>query len=291
MGDSFERVRPVQCGVGVRDALPLAEKGVSLNYRTLRFDEPEPRVGLVTLNRPDRLNALNMDMLDELEALFDQLQKNEKILVVIITGAGRGFCSGADLKDVSGRKDFIENVKTAGNHLIQIQKKYARIIIRVRELPQPVIAAVNGPAAGGGMSFALAADVVFASKKAVFIPSFINIGLSGGELGTSYFLPRAVGRIRASEILMTGRTVGAEEAERIGLANYICDHDGLTDAAMNHARLLISKGGLSLRLTKESLNLNLDAPSLISAMELENRTQSICCTMPEFHEAVERFGR
>jgi len=260
-----------------------------MEFATIRFEEMEPHIGLVTLNRPDRLNAINMDMLKELQVLFGRLQTMESVLVLILTGAGRGFCSGADLKDANSRRDVVDRYKNAGNHLFHIQKKYASSVLDMRALAQPIIAAVNGVAAGGGMCFALASDIVVASRKAYFIPSFINIGLSGGELGSSYFLPRAVGSLRAAEILLTGRSVEAEEAERIGLANTVVAHEVLLEAALDKARQLVAKGGPALRLTKESLNVNINAASLMSAIEFENRSQSICCTTPEHSAALAKF--
>lgn len=262
-----------------------------MEFGTIRFETPEREIGLITLNRPERLNALNLDMLDDLHSLFDELKGMESVRVLILTGAGRGFCSGADLKDALDRREFIASVMSTGNHLIHIQKKYADRILEMRGIPQPIIAAVNGPAAGGGMCMALASDIVIASRRAVFIPSFINIGLSGGELGTSYFLPRAVGTVRASEILLTGRGVEAEEAEKIGLANRVVEEESLMHAALETAGRLLTKSVLGLRLTKEALNVNLNASSLLAAIEFENRNQSICCTMPEFLCAVERFGK
>jgi enoyl-CoA hydratase len=258
-------------------------------YNTLRFEEAAPHIGLITLNRPDRLNAISLEMLEELQVLFQRVETMESIWVVILTGAGRGFCSGADLKDTRKRSESAGPVRDAGSHLIQIQKKYAGSVMGMRRLGQPIIAAVNGVAAGGGMCLALASDIVIASRRASFIPSFINIGLSGGELGSSYFLPRAVGHIRAAEILLTGRTVDAEEAARIGLANVAVYYDKLLEAAMGTAGRLVEKGGTALRLTKESLNTNFDAASLMSAIEFENRTQSICTTTPEHLSAVARF--
>ena len=131
--------------------------------------------------------------------------------MLIITGEGRGFCSGADIKDSRLRREASTLFSNAASHLVAIQKRYSERILEMRRLPQPIIAAVNGPAAGAGMCIALASDVILATPQATFIASFINIGLSGGELGTSYFLPRAVGRARAAEILMTGRTVKASQ--------------------------------------------------------------------------------
>lgn len=261
-----------------------------MKFSTIRFEEPEAGIGLITLNRPDRLNALNLDMLDDLHTLFEQLHGMEKVRVLIITGEGRGFCSGADIKDSRVRKDASTLFSNAATHLVAIQKKYSDRILEMRRLPQPIIAAVNGPAAGGGMCIALASDMILASPQATFIASFINIGLSGGELGTSYFLPRVVGRARAAEILLTGRTVDAREAERIGLVSRLVEVDDLMDVAMEMARTMLNKSPMGLRLTKEVLNQNMNAPSLEAAIELENRNQSICCCTPEFMEAVVSFS-
>ena len=261
-----------------------------MKFNTLRFEEPEAGIGLITLNRPDRLNALNLDMVDELHTLFDQLRDREKTRVLIITGEGRGFCSGADIKDSRLRREASTLFSNAASHLVAIQKRYSERILEMRRLPQPIIAAVNGPAAGAGMCIALASDVILATPRATFIASFINIGLSGGELGTSYFLPRAVGRARAAEILLTGRTVEAKEAGRIGLVSRLVEEDELRDAAMETARTMLNKSPMGLRLTKEALNQNLDAPSLEAAIELENRNQSMCCCTPEFMEAVVSFS-
>ena len=263
-----------------------------MNFSTITFQEPQPGIGLLTLNRPERLNALNMAMLDDLQALFQSLMPRTDVRVIILTGAGRGFCSGADLKDTRRLNDpSFPGYTSPGGHLVHIQKKYADRVLEMRHLPQPIIAAVNGPAAGGGMCLALASDVVIAGEAAAFTPSFINIGLSGGELGTSYFLPRAVGFPRAAEILMTGRTVNAEEAERIGLVSKKVPGEVLMAAAMETATQMLAKSPMGLRFTKEALNFNIDAPSLHAAIELENRNQSICCFSPEFLAAVQAFQK
>jgi enoyl-CoA hydratase len=161
----------------------------------------------------------------------------------------------------------------------------------MRRLPQPVIAAVKGPAAGGGMCLALASDIIIVDPTAAFIPSFINIGLSGGELGTTYFLPKMVGSAKASEILMTGRTVGGEEAHGIGLASCLAGEGELMNKALETAHTLLGKTPFGLRMTKEAIRRNLDAPSLEAAVALENRNQSIGCTTPEFFEAVMAFNK
>lgn len=261
-----------------------------MTFKTIRFEEPRPGLGLITLNRPERLNAINLDMLEDLQELFHSLQKNDEVRVLIITGEGRAFCSGADLKDSRNRKDAAVSFSSAATHLYSIQKVYARPVMEMRRLPQPIIAAVRGHAAGGGMCLALASDVILATPGTTFIPSFINIGLSGGELGSSYFLPKLVGTARAAEILMTGRKVDGSEAERIGLISRLVPEEVLVDAAMETADAMLKKSAVGLRLTKETLNQNLNAPSLEAALELENRNQSICCVSPEFFEAVARFA-
>ncbi len=260
-----------------------------MEFKTLKWEEPERGIGLLTLNRPERLNALSMEMVEELHACFAGLPKSEA-RVLILTGQGRGFCSGADLKDAAlrGPRDLFPD-STA--HLYGVQKKYSNLVLEMRRIPQPVIAAVNGPAAGGGMSLALAADIIIAGPRASFTPSFINIGLSGGEMGTTFFLPRLVGSVRAAEILLTGRTVDAAEADRIGLVARLVGEDRLRETAFEMARAMLAKSPMGLRMTKESLTLNRTAPSMEAAIELENRTQSMCCYTPFFIQAVADFGK
>lgn len=261
-----------------------------MDYKTIKFTEPEPGLGLLTINRPERLNAINLDMLEEMHDLYQELHRRElEVRVLIMIGEGRGFCAGADLKDERMTNEAPTLYQDAATFLIGVQKKYANLIIETRRLPQPIIAAVRGPAAGGGMSLALAADVILASPTAKFIASFVNLGLSGGELGTTYFLPRLVGTSRAAEILMTGRSVEAAEAERIGLVTRVIPDESLLDQAKALAKVMLTKSYMGLRLTKEALSQNLNAPSLEAAIELENRNQSICAFKKEFREAIEAF--
>ena len=260
------------------------------SYETILYHE-EDGIGTITLNRPERLNALNMAMVEELHTLFFDLRDRQEVRVLIITGSGRGFCAGADLKDERLANAEVAGITNAAAHLIHIQKKYADLVLEMRRLPQPIIAAVSGPAAGGGMCLALASDVILADESAAFTPSFINIGLSGGEMGTSYFLPRAVGMPRAAEILLTGRTVGAAEAERMGMVTRLVEKGKLLDTAMDTARRMLAKNPVGLRFTKEVLNQNIDAASLDLAIEMENRNQSLCCFTPDFLEAVMAFQK
>jgi enoyl-CoA hydratase len=261
-----------------------------MEYQTIKFDEPQPGLGLLTFNRPERLNAISLEMLDDLYHLFDALDRNDAIRVLIITGAGRGFCSGADLKDKRLlNEEGLKLFSSAALHLEHVQKRYAGIILKMRRLAQPTIAAVNGPAAGGGMCLALASDIVIASRTANFVASFINIGLSAGEFGTTYFLPKLVGVARASEILMTGRTVSAEEADKIGLVSCLVEEDRLMEKAMETARIMLTKSPFGLRMTREAIHRNLNAPSLEAAVEFENRNQSMGCCDPDFFNAVMAF--
>ena len=149
-----------------------------MEFKTLKFAEVEKGIGFITLDRPDRLNALSLEMLKELQSLLEQLQNMSGVRVVVLTGEGRGFCSGFDLKDERVQKEGAQIISNSGAHLTTIQKKYGDLVMQMRRIPQPIIAAVNGAAAGGGMCLALASDVILANPKAKFTPSFINIGLS-----------------------------------------------------------------------------------------------------------------
>jgi enoyl-CoA hydratase len=257
-------------------------------YQTVIFTEIEPRVGLVTLNRPEQLNAISMEMLDEFSDLFARLSRDDAIRILIITGAGRGFCSGADLNDAVAHKDS-EAFCDPENYLRLVQERYAALVLGLRRIPQPVIAAVNGVAAGGGFSMVLASDIRVAAPKAYFVASFANIGLTGGELGTSYLLPRLIGVARSSEILLTGRKVRSEEAERIGLVNRVVAQDVLLETALSCARPMIAKSVGALKLTKRVLDQNIDAPSLEAAIDLENRNQTIMVFSGEFFQLISQF--
>ncbi|MFZ5864429.1 MAG: enoyl-CoA hydratase/isomerase family protein [Thermodesulfobacteriota bacterium] len=256
----------------------------------LKLEEPVAGVNLITMNRPDRLNAINPDMLEAFEEVFKRLEQSDDIRVVILTGAGRGFCSGADLVEAASHMNH-EYFASADTYLRKIQERYGGLILGLRKIPQPVIAAVNGPAAGGGFALALAADVRLAAPEAFFVASFVNIGLSAGEMGSSYFLPRFVGLSRASEILFTGRRVPADEAERIGLVSKVLPKDDLVKEALNIAQVMLGKTPGGLRLTKSVLNDTTTAQSLHAAMELENRNQTILVISSEFAKRVTDFGK
>lgn len=255
-------------------------------YETIKIEEREDGISIITLNRPERLNAmsfqLTLDMLDYLSTLEDSYT----IRIVILTGEGRGFSSGLDLKEsqlLYKRKvpegyekfqflttnDIVKRINFA-------QKKLSEVMLNLRKIPQPVIAAVNGPAYGGGLGFALAADIRIAGEGAQFCNAFINIGVSGADMGSSYWLPRFIGFSRAAEFMYTGRVMDADEADKIGLVSRVVPNDELLDEAIKTAKLILSKSPMGVRLTKEALNMNIDAPSLEAAINLENRTQVIC---------------
>ncbi|MBW2648488.1 MAG: enoyl-CoA hydratase/isomerase family protein [Deltaproteobacteria bacterium] len=260
-------------------------------FNTFIFEEVEPSIGLVTLNRPEQLNAQSVEMLAEFEELFRILSDYENTLkVLIITGAGKAYCSGADLNDAMAHKDT-EAFADPELFLKIAQERYSNLILGMRKIPQPIISAVNGPAAGGGFAMTLASDIRVASPEACFIASFINIGLSGGELGCSYYLPRLVGLARASEILLTGRKVWAEEAERIGLVSKVVPREQLLEEALSRARMMTEKSSGALKLTKRVLDQNIDAPSLEAAVNVENRNQAIMVFSGEFFKLIQSFSK
>jgi enoyl-CoA hydratase/carnithine racemase len=258
-------------------------------FKTLLFEEKEPHIGVVTMNRPDQLNAINLDMLQDFETLFQALSQDDYIRVLIITGAGKGYSSGADLNDAMIYKDS-EAFADPEKFLKLVQERYAALILGMRRIPQPIISAVNGPAAGGGFSMALASDLRVASKEAYFVASFINIGLSGGELGCSFLLPRLVGLAHASDILLTGRKIRADEAEKIGLVNKMVLREELLETALSYGRLMVGKSVGGLKLTKRVLGENINAPSLENAVNLENRNQTVLVFSGEFFKMVQKFS-
>ena len=260
------------------------------DFSTMRCETPREGVLAVTLNRPAQLNAINPGMIDEFDGLFGCLEKDPQIRVVILTGEGRGFCSGADLSAAAEFRDS-KAFAEPESFLRLVQERYAALPLGLRRIPQPVIAAINGPAVGGGLALALASDVRFASPEAYFVASFINIGLSAGELGTSYLLPRLVGLSRAAEILYTGRKVHAEEAERIGLVNRVVAREKLMEDALALAGAMLGKNAGGLQFTKRVLDRNLGAPSLEAAVELENRNQTMLVFSGDFFRLIQAFAK
>ncbi|MHB1128398.1 MAG: enoyl-CoA hydratase/isomerase family protein [Bacillota bacterium] len=257
-------------------------------FNTLAFEMLKPGIGLLTLNRPDRINAMSAELIVELHAFLDQIGDYKECRVIIIKGAGRGFCSGADLKDAVPEHQAVQNPAMIPEQYAR-QKSLGDLVLKMRRLPQPIIAAVHGPAAGGGLCLALAADIRISGESARFIASFINVGLSGAELGSSFFLPRQIGYSRAAEILYTGRTVGAVEAERIGLVSRLVPDDQVLETAVEIADAMVEKSFLGLKFTKEMLNASADASNIESLVAMENRSQVICMLTGAVEEAKQRF--
>ena len=255
------------------------------SWETLRVDQPSAAVARVTLHRPGRLNAMTEVMFRELASVFAEFAADDGVRAVVLAGAGAGFCAGYDL-DAAG--DF-ERTGTA--ELYALQDLAVRALHAVYALPKPVVAAVHGPAAGGGFSLALAADIRLAGESARFQAVFVRIGLSGADLGTSWLLPRLVGTGLAAELLYTGRPVHAEEAARIGLANRVVPDSSLAAEAVELAAAIAEHAPLAVQLTKRSLRANVDAPSLLSALELESRAQVSLMREPATAHAVNHLRR
>jgi enoyl-CoA hydratase len=232
-------------------------------------DMPAASVCRLTLNRPDALNALTYAMYEELIAKLEAIRFDPAIRVVILTGAGRGFCAGHDLR-ASGEPGWVADGLGKAQWSRAVLAKLGSIPTLIRALPQPVIAAVNGVTAGAGYPIALAADLCIAARSAKFVNAFHNAG-TGHELGLSYMLPRLVGAQRAAELLLTGRAVMAEEAASMGMILRVADDDKLMEEALALADQIIVNSPVGIALTKQSMWLNANAPSLEAAIELENR--------------------
>jgi enoyl-CoA hydratase len=249
----------------------LAKKGArSTVTETLTVQRPHTGVAVLQLNRPARLNAINDVMVGELTQTLATLRSDSSVNAVVITGAGRGFCSGIDMRDFG--PDLPEATAPAIDRL-RFQETMAALPQAIRDIPQPVIAAVNGPCVGAGLALCLASDIRICSTAATFGNAAILLGLSGAEMGMSYFLPRIVGTSVAADWMLTGRTVSAEEADRRGLVSEIVAPEGLADRALEIATRIAELTPLGVQLTKRALQVNADAAGLEPALELENRNQ------------------
>lgn len=239
-----------------------------VEYETLSY-RVEGAVGTLTLNVPAKLNAHGREMRHELLHFWrERQQEGGGCRVIILTGAGRAFCAGADLDEMNA-SSTVEEAYVRGDEM-------AEVVLLMRRAPQPIICVVRGWAAGGGFSLALAADIRIVDRTARFLPSFINIGLSGGDMGSTFHLPRQIGLGRSSQHLYTGDFVDAETAWKLGLANYLLPEEELMAKARELAAKMISKSILGLRMTKEAINRGLSAPGLEAALHLENRNQVLC---------------
>jgi enoyl-CoA hydratase/carnithine racemase len=250
---------------------------------TIRLDRPAEGVAVATLDRPDRMNAMTMVMFAELEQLALDLGEQDDLRVLIITGAGRAFCAGYDLADAT------ELPELSPMGMLERQEQAARALTAVRSIRVPVIAALNGAVAGGGLALALAADIRLASPAAKFNAAFVRIGLSAGDLGTSWLLPRLIGPALAAEIAFTGRFVEAAEAERIGLVNRVVPAQDLMAEAIAMATLIGANSPAGVQLSKRALQANMEISSYAAALELENRGQALLTRGEDLPEALAAF--
>ncbi len=246
---------------------------------------PHPHVAVITLNRPERMNAMAFDVMIPLRDTLRPIGDDNDVRVVIMTGAGKGFCSGADLED-PGSIPHVEGL-TLPTLAMRSMELLDDVIATIRRLHQPVIAAVNGPAIGGGFCLALSADIRIAAESAYFRAAGINNGLTAAELGISYLLPRSVGQTRAAEIMLTGRDVTAEEADRIGLVSEVVKGDALLERCSDVADRIIGWSRAGIELTKRQLWNSLDASSLQTHMDAEGMAQLfVRTTTQNFEESI-----
>lgn len=255
-------------------------------------------VTVLTIDRPHRRNALDNQTVAELHTVLDEINGKPEIRAVVVTGAGAGFCAGADLK--AEPQDFtatgatpaaalLDSVRSPVARIYAAQELMASAFEKIHRLRQPVIAAVNGAAVGGGFALALACDIRFAAPEATFGAVFIRHGISACDMGTSYHLPRLVGAARSAELLLTGRVFDAAEAERIGLILEVTDSGALLDRAVAKAEEIAAHSPLAVWMTKETMWQTVDAPSLRHALDIENRTQVMCSATGELGASFAAF--
>jgi enoyl-CoA hydratase len=251
----------------------------------VKIETPRPGVALVTLDRPERMNAMAFDVMVPLREALEELSFDNSVRVVVLTGAGEGFCSGADLVD-PGYLPIFDGIGVPGIAR-RAMKVLEDVISSLRDMHQPVIAAINGPAIGGGFCLAMATDIRLAADTAYFRAAGINNGLTAAELGLSYTLPRAIGASRAFEIMLSGRDVDATEASAIGLVSRTLPGDQLLEACYALAERIIGYSQIGVELTKQMLWAGLEAGSMHSHMNHEGHAQLfVRMTTRNFEEAI-----
>lgn len=258
----------------------------------VEITKPIPHVSVITMNRPERMNALSFETVLPLHDAILEVGADNDSRVVVLTGAGRGFCAGLDLEDHGVPPNI------AGLPLSRIATRamavFADLVPAMRKIPQPIVCAVNGPAYGGGLCLAVAGDVRIAAESATFCGAGIRNGLTGTELGISWILPRMIGAAHAFEMILTGREVDAREAERIGLVSRVVPDAGLREAALGIAQQIAAHSPHGVAMTKQVLWSNLETGSLQAAMDLESRNQLLVrMTTQNLDEAIRarREGR
>jgi enoyl-CoA hydratase/carnithine racemase len=254
-----------------------------LTPKSFLYEQSANGVATITLNRPERLNALTFEVYRELTDTFAALRVETNVRVVVITGTGRAFCSGGDVHDIIGEL-FDRDMEG----LLEFTRMTCKLVQNIRALQKPVIASLNGTTAGAGACIALASDIRVANEEAKIAFLFVKVGLSGADMGAAYLLPRVVGLAKATELLYTGDFISAAEAERIGLYNRVVTAENLTTTTRELAERLAKGPGFALAKTKEMLNRELDM-NLPAALECEAQAQAVCMQHPDYREAYEAF--
>ena len=253
------------------------------DYETLAVERDGP-VDTLWLSRPNELNAITTPMVTELRHYFDHLLENQQTRVVLMGGKGKAFCAGLDIKAASDTS--VPRPFGAG---MGFQGYLAEVYMKMRRCPQPIISLIQGPACGGGFAFALASDVRIAADNARMNAAFIKLGLSACDMGTSYFLPRLVGTSVASELMLTGKFIDAERSLRTNLVSEVVPEAELLATAKAYAEEMLLASPMGLRLTKEGLNVAIDAPGLEAAIAIENRNQVLCSRTADAKEGMRAF--
>ena len=254
---------------------------------TVLVDRPAEGVVRLTLNRPDRMNTLTRELVDEVHAGLDAAHADHECRVVVLTGAGRAFSAGLDLHGfgvMPGTEDFGTTQRS-----LAVQQHIAEVVHHIRGVRQPVIAAINGPAAGGAFAWACAADIRYCADSARFGTAFIRLGLSGCDMGISWTLPRLIGVSRAWELIYTGRVIDAAEAERLGIVSRSVPDEELLPTVLGVAAEIVANSPFGVWMTKEVLWANLEIPSLRAGIDIENRNQMITGATEDSKRAMQAF--
>ena len=241
-----------------------------MTYETIHYEVQSPGIGILSLNRPDKYNAVNQPMVTELEHFWNERENDVETRIIIFKGNGeKGFCAGFDL--VEGTEQFKHMNSVQFYHA---QNAWGRLLLKMRQVPQIIVCIIHGVAAGIGFSFALSSDIRIISSDARFAAGYINTGLGGADMACSYFLPRMIGAGRAYEFMLTGNFISAQEAMNLGFVSRIVEKEQLMETALEFAAVMNSKNPDALRLTKEAININLDIGGLEQAQGVENRNQA-----------------